>query len=120
MGDRREPSRPPSRPHPALTRGASFLGPEDRPARIQLGAALLLGLVLVASGLYLWRRPHTPSDGSASDPAWASRPRSLVAGGVAPGDAGGAIGAGFAGSVADAGAASPVALSDARILGCQD
>lgn len=33
----------------------------DRPARIQMIVALILGLVLVAIPLYLWRRPRTES-----------------------------------------------------------
>ena len=43
------------------SRGSSSLSlaGDDGPGRLQLGAALLLGLVLVASGLYLWRRPRS-------------------------------------------------------------
>lgn len=117
MVDRREPSRPPSDPHPALTRAGSLLGADERPARLQLGAALLLGLVLVASGLYLWRRPHSIGDSAASDPAASSASPTLAATGSI-GDAGGVIG--FAGAVVDAGSTSGVALSDARVLACQD
>src|SRR5581483_6147107 len=68
MPDHREPSHPPSDPSPGYARRASVaaLGGEDRPMRLQLAGALLLGIVLVASGLYLWRRPHTPVDGEAA------------------------------------------------------
>jgi hypothetical protein len=67
-------------------------------------AALLLGMLLVAAGLYLWRRPPaTESAGSASAAADA-----------------GAGEAGLAAAVVDAGPPSPVALSDIRVLGCHD
>ena len=52
----------------------------DRPARLQMIVALLLGLVLVAIPLYLWRRPRAESiaaTGSAdagSDPASSPAP----------------------------------------------
>jgi hypothetical protein len=87
-----------------------FFGSEDRPVRVQLVGALLLGLVLVASGLYLWRRPRSGADSSSSDPAAASASIAPLAGDpgiVAP-------------PAVDAGASSPVALSDARILACHD
>jgi len=109
---RREPSHPPSDPQPLRVSGIAF-GQDDRPGRLQLGAALLLGLVLVASGLYLWRKPHATSpDSSTDDPASAALPPS----GLLGGDAGTITGA----SVADAGGASPVALSEPRVLACQD
>jgi hypothetical protein len=113
MVDRREPSRPPSDPHPALARAGSLLGGEDRPVRIQLVAALLLGLVLVASGLYLWRRPRAPVDTSSADPS-APSASPVFAAGALPGDAGATS------ASADAGGSSSVALSDARVLVCQD
>ncbi len=81
--------------------------------RVQLVAALLLGLVLVASGLYLWRRPRAATDTTSADPAASSASPILVAG-VFPGDAGAAL------AVPDAGGTSGVALSDARVLVCQD
>jgi hypothetical protein len=110
MSDRRESSHPPSDPRPGITRGGgtAFLG-EERPVRIQLIAALLLGLVLVASGLYLWRRPHTPSQTPTAEGLSASD-AALVAG-----DAGAPVIA-----AADAGSPAPVMLSDARVLGCHD
>jgi hypothetical protein len=110
MVDRREPSHPPSEPHPALARANGILAAEDRPVRAQLVAALLLGLVLVASGLYLWRRPHTVADASSDVPASSASESALAA----LGDAGT-----FA-VAADAGSSGPVSLSDARTLSCAD
>jgi hypothetical protein len=110
MAEHREPSHPPSDPHPALTRAVGFFGAEDRPVRLQLVGALLLGLVLVASGLYLWRRPRSGADASSSDPAAASASAGPLAGD--PGIT--------AAPVLDAGSSSPVALSDARVLACHD
>jgi hypothetical protein len=111
MADRREPSHPPSDPHPGLARASGILAAEDRPVRTQLVAALLLGLVLVASGLYLWRRPRADSDAVAAQPAGSSSSSQL-----APtfGDAG------LVAATPDAGSPGPVSLSDARTLGCQD
>jgi hypothetical protein len=116
MADRREPSHPPSDPHPGLARSAAatargFLGAEDRPLRVQLVGALLLGLVLVASGLWLWRRPHTPDGAGAGEPSAASS-----AGEGLLGDGG------LAATIAtpEAGVAGPVTLSEARVLACHD
>jgi hypothetical protein len=110
MADRREPSHPPSDPHPGLARASGILAAEDRPVRTQLVAALLVGLVLVASGLYLWRRPHSDGDTVSSQPASSSssEPAPIL------GDAG------LLAATADAGSSGPVSLSDARTLGCQD
>jgi hypothetical protein len=103
-----EPSHPPSDPLPARASGALFTQ-DDRPARGQLVAALLFGLVLVASGLYLWRRPHTSADDASNDtPAASALP-------ILAGDAGVIVGA-----AGDAGAQMPVALSEPRVLGCHD
>lgn len=113
MADRREPSHPPSDPHPALARAGSLLGAEDRPVRVQLVGALLLGLVLVASGLWLWRRPRSAEAATSPEPAVASAAVPLVAGDA--GLAGVGIGIG-----AEAGAPGPVTLSDTRILACHD
>jgi hypothetical protein len=109
----RQPSHPPSDPLPAVAAArasSARLGPDERPVRIQLFAALLLGLVLVASGLYLWRRPHTAADGSSTPEVGSAA--SLLAGGDA-----GAI---TVGTTADAGTDGAVALSDPRVLVCQD
>jgi hypothetical protein len=93
---------------PARASGALF-PQEDRPARAQLVAALLFGLVLVASGLYLWRRPHSSTDDAGNDaPAASAVP-------ILAGDAGVILGA-----AGDGGAQTPVALSEPRVLGCHD
>ncbi|HEY8039031.1 MAG TPA: hypothetical protein VIF15_04525 [Polyangiaceae bacterium] len=116
MPERREPSHPPSEPHPALSGagagGGGVLSADDRPVRVQLAAALLLGLVLVASGLYLWRRPHVSPDAQSSEvtPAAPSASGMTATGGIG----GATIGS------ADGGSSSPVALSDPRVLACQD
>ena len=75
--------------------------------RVQLAAALVVGLVLVATGLYLWRRPHRPAEASATEAAAASA--SVVAEAAGP-----------PAVPADAGSPSPVTLSDARVLACHD
>ncbi len=81
--------------------------------RIQLVAALVLGLVLVATGLFLWRRPHTPQEAQTAEAASASASTAALAaqakqaGTVTPGPS--------------ASAASPaIALSEARVVGCHD
>ncbi len=75
--------------------------------RVQLAAALVAGLVLVATGLYLWRRPHLPAEAPATEAASASAPAPVAAAGPPV-------------VTADAGAPSPVTLSDARVLACHD
>jgi len=72
--------------------------------RVQLGAALALGVALVASGLYLWRRPHESIDGANSESAPAESPGF---------DAGPPAAAPVA-------AAAPLSLSDVRVVGCHD
>lgn len=79
---------------------------QDRPARAQLLAALLLGIALIAAGLYLWRRPHA-ADAASIEAASASALAMVDDAAVSP-------------PAADAGSASPVALSEARVLGCHD
>jgi len=112
MPEPRESPHPPSDPHPALARltrgsGAAFPA-DDPPARAQLAGALLLGVVLVGAGLYLWRRPHAPADAAAAEAPAASA------------SAGAVEGTAIVSAVADAGAPGPVRLSDVRILACQD
>jgi hypothetical protein len=106
MAEPREPSHPPS--EPALARVGSLFAAEDRPVRVQLVAALLLGLVLVASGLYLWRRPR--SSDASGDPAAATAATTT--------DDAGTIAA--APTVVEAGSTAPLSLSDPRVLGCHD
>ncbi len=105
-GDGRDTSHPPSDPHPSFSRSRPPAVPaEERPLRVQLVVALVLGLVLVATGL-LWRRPHAPAEGVATEGA-------ATLDDAGPDDAGARL------AVADA-APPPVALSDARVLGCHD
>jgi hypothetical protein len=103
----REPSHPPSEPQSARASRTDWAG-DDRPGRLQLGAALLAGLVLVGSGLYMWRRPRGAD--TAGDEA------SPAASAAALGDAGVILGA----PGVDAGTSSPVVLSEPRVLACQD
>src|SRR5579864_9322636 len=108
MFDGRDKSHPPSDPRPTIARGGLVSrAAQDRSVRAQLLAALLVGLVLVASGLYLWRRPPAPADPLSSEAALASLSSMAE-------DAGAPV------VTADAGSSSPVALSDARIVGCHD
>jgi hypothetical protein len=104
----RSPSRasvPPSEPR--STSRASFSQVDlsaDRPARLQMIVALILGLVLVAIPLYLWRRPRAESiAASSSTDAGAESPVS-----AAP-------------TATTAVAAAPrVTLGEARSVLCQD
>lgn len=57
---------PPSRPSSRASFGNIDLEDDGRPARLQMIVALLLGLVLVAIPLYLWRRPRTESIAASS------------------------------------------------------
>jgi hypothetical protein len=52
---------PPSEPRPSRASFSALDAQIDRPARLQMIIALILGLVLVAIPLYLWRRPRAES-----------------------------------------------------------
>jgi hypothetical protein len=107
MPEGRDQPYPPSDPRPAIARGGLVSrAAQDRSVRARLALALAAGLVLVASGLYLWRRPPAPADVLATEVTSVS-PLSV-------GDAGSPIVA------VDAGSSSPVALSDARVVACHD
>jgi hypothetical protein len=57
---------PPSEPrNPSRTSFSQLDVGADRPARLQMIVALILGLVLVAIPLYLWRRPRAESIAAA-------------------------------------------------------
>lgn len=83
----RSPSRasvPPSEPRSASRASLSQVDiSADRPARLQMIVALILGLVLVAIPLYLWRRPRAESIPVASTTD-APAPPSLTAAPPAP------------------------------------
>jgi hypothetical protein len=115
MAEPREPSHPPSDPHPVLARASLFLGGEERPVRLQLVAALLLGLVLVATGLYLWRRPKATADASGTEGAPAGSAAASADPGVVTAPPA-AVGAAATGAAAN----GPVSLSDTRVLACHD
>jgi hypothetical protein len=103
----RESHHPPSDPRPARMRSSGDGFPaEDRPARAQLVATTLVGLALVASGLYLWRRPRTPPDAGEAAPTSASA--------LAVEDARSPA------ALADAGSSSAVTVSEPRVVGCHD
>jgi hypothetical protein len=111
MAEPREPSHPPSDPYPSLSRpGPGNVSPQ-RPARAPLVVATVLGLALLASGLVLWRRPRSSSDGASGD---------------APESAGGSsTGSGLEDASAQAKVdanhlPATVVLSDARVVGCHD
>ncbi len=99
-------SRPPSDPRPTRAKSSGDGFPTaDPPPRGQLIGAALLGVLLVASGLYLWRRPHSSADALAATAPSASA--LAVEDARAPE------------ALLDAGA-SPVMLSEARVLACHD
>jgi hypothetical protein len=101
--------RPPSDPKPLANRGgADWTGtnnPYDGPARLQMIAVVLLGVVLVAVPLYLWRRPRSVEPSAQAD---ASAPE-----GAAPDASDTTV-------EIDAGPPPGVRLSDARVIECHD
>jgi hypothetical protein len=102
-------SRAPSDPKPLPTRGGADWAKEPvglGPARLQMLAVVMLGVLLVAVPLYLWRRPRAVPEAQAAD---ASAPD-----GDDP-DASYALP-----DEVDAGVDAGLRLSDARILECRD
>lgn len=101
--------RPPSDPKPLPTRGgADWTGannPYDGPARFQMLAVVLLGVLLVAVPLYLWRRPRSVA--------------STVSGDAAAPD-GGLSDGGDTAVELDAGPTYGVRLTEARVIECHD
>jgi hypothetical protein len=57
---------PPSEPRSSRASFDALDSQVDRPARLQMIVALILGLVLVAIPLYLWRRPRAESIAAAT------------------------------------------------------
>lgn len=97
------PSHPPSEPRPDKSGNKDLLGGGyDRPARLQMIVALVLGLVLVAIPLYLWRRPRAESPVVAAEDAQAA-PLASLADAQAAEDAGG-----------------PLALGEPKLIECHD
>jgi hypothetical protein len=78
-----------------------------RPARAALVGAVVFGLTLVAIGVYLWRRPHTPVDGAGESARGAPSASSTDDAIPAP-------------APVEVQPPSPVTLSEARVLGCHD
>jgi hypothetical protein len=94
---------PPSEPRASRASLSNLDSQIDSPARLQMIVALLLGLVLVAIPLYLWRRPRAESIAvarSASD--------------------GGAMSTPVTTPPSSSEAEGKITLSEARILQCQD
>ncbi len=81
---------------------------EQRPPRGQLVASAVLGMILVAGGLYLWRRPRSGADGAAAGAPSASA--------LAVEDSHAPLALVDAGS----GEPAPVKVSEARVLACHD
>jgi hypothetical protein len=96
------PPLPPSEPRPERPGLRDVIG-YDRPARLQMIVALVLGLVLVAIPLYLWRRPRVESRVLVSDADGGLAAHVSADAETATEDAGG-----------------PVALGEARVLECHD
>lgn len=102
------PSIPPSEPRTPSRPTLREVDLGDRPMRVQMIVALVLGLVLVSIPLYLWRRPRVDGDpvtvGHGTPPAVVSV-SSATAGAPA----------------ADAGAQSPrVTVAEPRVVSCGD
>ncbi len=93
---------PPSEPRSSRASFEALDAHVDRPARIQMIVALILGLVLVAIPLYLWRRPRTES---------ISATIGLNDAGVLP-----AVTAGPSPSSLEA----QLSIGEAKVVGCQD
>src|ERR1700733_8264980 len=107
MAGPRDPSHPPSDPRPvAGTGGFMSRAAHDRSVRVQFAAALVVGLVLFATGLYLWRRPHAPADAAEG-----------LDGDAETATTGDASPVATAAATVEAGTPSPVTLSDARVVG---
>ena len=96
------PSHPPSEPRTDKRDGKDFGTGYDRPARLQMLVALVLGLVLVAIPLYLWRRQRAESAVVAAQPDAEAAPM------IATNDAG------------DGDAGGPLLLGEAKIVECHD
>jgi hypothetical protein len=97
-----EPRALPSRPAPTA---ADHMASLERPARLQMLAFLVLGLLLVAVPLYFWKRPRARLPDAAAD--------TQVAAAQLEADAGPP-------SAAPSPSPSGVVLSSAKVLECHD
>ena len=105
MAEPRQSSLPPSEPRPKGSGLRELVGSGyDRPARVQMVLALLLGLVLVAIPLYLWRRPRVETTAAVVETDAAVAQASPLDAGAAP----------------EGGPASAVTLSPASMVECHD
>jgi hypothetical protein len=103
----RQPSLPPSDPHGLGRSVIDLPGQRDHSVRVRLGAALVAAFVAVGIGLFLWRRPHAPSQPTADE----AQSSSAIAASEAPPETH---------QPQPATPPSPVAVSEARVLGCHD
>jgi hypothetical protein len=98
---------PPSDPRPLIARGGIVSrAAQDRSLRTQFAMALVVGIVLVGSGLYLWRRPRAPAEAQTAEAAASAafKGDEVVSSVSTPTPTG----------------LAPISLSDARVLACQD
>jgi hypothetical protein len=77
---------PPSEPRSSRASFDALDAQVDRPARLQMIVALILGLVLVAIPLYLWRRPRADSISVVTGTADAGVLPAVTAAGTAASD----------------------------------
>src|SRR5437763_10282320 len=103
MPDGAPHSHPPSEPRVEKRTAKDFGAGYDRPARLQMLVALVLGLVLVAIPLYLWRRPRAESPIVSAQPDAEAAPLAASLDADAGDDAGG-----------------PVAIGEFKVLECHD
>lgn len=94
---------PPSEPRASRASLSQLDAHVDNPARLQMIVALILGLVLVAIPLYLWRRP---------------RAESISVSRAAP--SGGVMSTAVQTPPSTADTEAKITLSDARVLSCHD
>ncbi len=100
-----QPSHPPSEPRPIPGRPGADAG-SDRPARVQLIAALLLLLVLVVVPLYLWRRPRAVVETEAPNASASVAAATITSDEVA--------------RVEKVHTKDGVTVTDAKVIGCHD
>src|SRR5579863_1751381 len=98
---------PPSDPRSVTARpgGVSRAVP-DPSLRAQFATAIIAGVLLVASGLYLWRRPRAPAEGLTAEGATSASCKADEAGPPI--------------ATVPSVTLAPITLSGARVLACQD